>query len=187
MPGEPTSSGHPTPEELARFLDRKLEPQDRTRVAEHLAECATCRSDLIRAGRVVHGAGAPQRLVGRAAVTIVVLAAVLGILTGRRREDARLRGARPTRPLIAYAPIGRTDSLLPRFTWGAASPGSHYRLSLFDPGGAPVWTTSVRDTTAVLPADRTLTRGTAYTWIVDALQTDGSERSTGVRQFQIGQ
>jgi len=183
---EPASPTHATPEELARFLDRRLDPRARARLAEHLAECATCRSDLVRAGRVIRQPGVTGRLIGAAAVTVALIAAVVGIVSKRGGDTGVLRGADRAAALIAYGPIGQIDSLRPRFTWGAASPGTLYRLSVFDRGGTPLWTISVRDTTTVLPSDRSLTRGGSYTWIVDALRSDGSELSTGLRQFQIG-
>lgn len=187
MHREPTTVLHVTPEELAGFLDRRLAPATRTRLAEHLAECAACRSDLVRAGRVVRGSGLGRRLALGATAALAVLVATVSVVTVRRLEDTRVRGGNGAVQLIAYAPIGQVESILPRFTWGAASPGALYRLSLFDPKGATLWTTSIRDTSVTLPDASALTRDTTYTWIVDALQRDGSELSTGIRQFRIGQ
>lgn len=187
MRSEPTTNPHAGSEELARFLDRRLDPRARARLAEHLAECAACRADLICAGRVLRMSGAGSRLVGVVTLAVVVVVAVVGVAVVRPGNNSRIRGPGSPPPLVAYSPIGQVDQTRLRFTWGAASAGTLYRLSLFDSSGATLWTVSIRDTTAALPTNRTLARGTAYTWIVDALQSDGSERGTGVRQFQIGQ
>jgi hypothetical protein len=178
---------HAEPEALARFLDGRLESPARARLAEHLAECASCRADLVHAGRVLKGSGIGRILVGGTTLAVAVLVVFVGFVAVRGGSDAAIRGPSGSESLVAYAPLGEVGHLPLRFTWGATSSAAVYRLTVFDPSGATLWTTSLRDTSVALPPDHGLAAGTTYTWIVDALRADGSERTTGIRQFQFRQ
>lgn len=71
-----------------------------------------------------------------------------------------------------------------RFVWRSAGPAATYRLTLTDPSGAPVWTSSAPDTAVVLAETVKLEGGRAYFWYVDALLPDGRSATTGVQQFR---
>ena len=58
-----------------------------------------------------------------------------------------------------------------------------YRLTVTRGDGAAVWSYSGVDTVAALPDSIVLRPGQRYLWVADALLSDGTTRSTGLREF----
>jgi hypothetical protein len=72
-----------------------------------------------------------------------------------------------------------------RFTWASVPSALTYRLSVTNADGAPVWTLSGVDTSALMPDSVLAPGGRRYVWSVDALLSDGTERSSGLREFAL--
>jgi hypothetical protein len=60
-----------------------------------------------------------------------------------------------------------------------------YRLTLTTEDAIVVWSHTGVDTVATLPETVKLFSGSRYSWIVDAVLSDGATRSTGSREFDI--
>lgn len=181
-----TSQDHASPQALAAYLDQTMTPGDRVRLAEHLAECADCRADLVTAGRVLRSRGETARRIAAAAVVILVGVGVAFVSRQPRERDELLRASGSvTQAVIVYAPLGEVPRPGLRFTWAATAPGALYRLTVSGPTGATLWSVSTRDTTVTPSADLALSADVQYSWLVDALASDGTTRSSGLRSFSI--
>jgi hypothetical protein len=191
------SDPHLRDDVLAAYLDRTLSASARAAADAHLAECPTCRDELVavtalarytrrrsRAARV----GAPL-----AAVAAAVLIAVFvpwrgpqhtpGVDGERLRKTTGVAGAR----LRAVAPVDgatlRPDSV--RFTWHREAGDAAYHLTVSDESGSVQWTVDTSDSTIGMPASVRLKAGRSYYWYVDAIGGDGKTRATGLSQFRV--
>jgi hypothetical protein len=63
---------------------------------------------------------------------------------------------------------------------------SSYRITLSAADGTTVWSATVTDTTAALPASVTLEPRIRYVWFVDAALSDGSAQTTGLHELIVG-
>ena len=192
-----TSDPHLRDEVLAAYLDRALSGSARAAADAHLAECATCREDLVAVSALARSAGrrpwALRVAAPLAAIAAAVLIAVFAPWRGRQqptgvdgerlRETTSVAGTR----LRAVAPADgatlRPDSI--RFVWHRASGDAAYHLTLSDDSGSVQWTVDTSDSTIGLPASVRLRAGRAYYWYVDAIGGDGRTRATGLSRFRV--
>lgn len=186
----PTNAeGHMTDLELAAYLDRGLSKADRSRVEEHLANCAECRRHLVESRNVLDKARRPRRIMTVSATLAAAVAAILVVNANdfwRGPETPRLtRSQAGGSALIAYGPAGAIAPSPVRFVWASAPSATSYRLTLTGEDGNTVWTTSTADTAIALPHSVRLAAHKKYYWITDALTSDGKPGSTGLREFTI--
>ena len=182
--------GHMNDLDIAAYIDRGLKPERRAQIEEHLADCGECRENLVKAEELVGKSRRPQ-LIGRyvallaaAAVMIVAVPSIRSRPTSER--PAVTRDDNDSARLIAYGPVGEVKSPgVVAFTWASAPDALSYRITVTTAGGADVWSTSLTDTSVVLPESIRLGSRTEYLWVVDALLKDGSTRSTGIHRFGI--
>lgn len=185
---------------LASYVDRVLGADARALADRHLAECASCRDDLVALSAIVHPRSSRRLL--RIATPLAAIAAALLVFAlapwrapdgpdgGRRermRETTTVGGVGSTRGVMIVAP---TDgSVLPpdsvRFTWRRANGDAGYRLTVTDDSGAARWTIDTPDTTVVLPDSVRIVAGRTYLWYVDALGADGGTRGARLRKFRV--
>ena len=192
---------HVTSEELAGYLEHRLDRETEHRVEAHMAECAGCRGDLVQI-RTLLGALAENRERGHdrrrwrrgAWLAAAALAAIAVVPLARRVEQRRsvapVLRATPTAgtriavvapdPATPERPVDPTTLV---FTWRAVAGAGTYRVTVTDSAGAPVFTTTTSDTSTAPPTTRTLARGSSYLWYVDALRGDGTTWSSGVQSF----
>jgi hypothetical protein len=105
---------------------------------------------------------------------------------GNEQQASGLRGiARANTALITYGPTGDAKREGLRFVWGPAAGAVSYRFSVTTSGGEQVWSRSSVDTLASLPRSVNLRAGEKYLWVADAILSDGSSRSTGLREFRL--
>jgi hypothetical protein len=88
-------------------------------------------------------------------------------------------------PVVAYGPIGTAARAGLRFVWSAVPGAESYRLTVSGEDARTVWSSSGTDTLAALPDSVTLRPNERYHWVADALLSDGSTRSTGLREFDV--
>jgi hypothetical protein len=175
--------------QIAQYLDRRASASTRDDIERHLADCADCRRNVSESQQLLRHVRRPRRFV--AAGTLLAAAAAVMIVVGvskvNERSQPRFRGAPAEAGLIAYGPIGEPRRSDLRFVWSAAPNAASYRLSVSQVDGARIWSVSGTDTTAVPPGSVNLQPGTHYLWVVDALLLDGTSRSTGLREFTLGE
>lgn len=129
---------------LAEYIDGGLEPRERAKVEEHLAECGECYENFAEAVRIPRTVAAPARVARPKAARIVAAVAavlVVGVLSYRQwwSFDARLRAS--TAQLIEAT--GQT-----RVTEGRLSEGFPWAPVASATRGAAVASPSIETTKA---------------------------------------
>jgi hypothetical protein len=175
--------------EVAAYLDRRLPTVDRDRIEDHLAGCRECREEVMEARRLLAQARRPRRLalaggLLAAAAALVLLVRPAMLDPDGRGDDERPRVDGATPALVAYGPTGEVSLSGLRFVWGPVPAAATYRLTLSGADGVPLWTASTADTALALADSIRLGPGRTYFWMADALLTDGTTRSTGLREFR---
>ena len=197
-----TNDPHLKDDVLAAYLDRALPAAERRVADDHLAECATCRDELVVMSKLVADRAPVRRWPRLAASVGAVAAAAIAFAVvspwrsapgpraardDRMRESTLVDGA--SRRAVAVVTPAEGDTVTTgtlRFTWHSVAPNATYLLNLADETSV-VWTKDLSDTTIALPDSVQLERGRSYNWWVDALTADGRTASTGVKQFRTAQ
>jgi|SRR5690348_603429 len=193
------STSHLTSDELAGYLDRRLDAPSLARLEAHMAECAECRAEVVDVSALLEsarGVAAPARTVRvtrRTALTWLAAAGVVAIAclpllqrAVRSVDDSsRVRAAKatPARIEIVGPREGLVSALAVVFTWRPVEGTSTYRLTLTDSSGTALFNAVTSDTSVAPPADVAIRRGSSYLWYVDGLTSDGRTLSSGVHSF----
>jgi anti-sigma factor ChrR (cupin superfamily) len=187
------SNGHLDSDLVAAYAERRLDPQNRSVVEAHLAECADCRREVSEVTLDLARARRRRRLIQAVPLlaAVVVLAVLIRPGSERDRQPATLRpGADPSfgLPALAVRSPG-PDAVVQReqlsFRWGGGGPDALYDLTIADSSGLAVWRVRTSDTTLALPDSVRLAVGLRYHWWVDGLLRDGRTAGTGVQQFVL--
>jgi anti-sigma factor RsiW len=181
---------HPTELELAAYLDGSASAALRERIEAHLADCPECRHDVVAARSLrPRRRFSSRRVVGAlaAAAAVLLVAVTLVVRSGSNvvREPAMRGAASDTDRIAIFEPSGVAHGRSVRFTWARVPSALTYRLTVSRSDGASVWTRSVVDTSAFMPDSFVASGGQRYVWTVDALLSDGTERSSGLREFEL--
>jgi hypothetical protein len=198
-----TNDPHLKDDVLAAYLDGALPAAERRVAEDHLAECVTCRDELVDISKLVADRGRARRWPRLAtSVAAVAAAAIAFAVVGpwrsapgpraarddRMRESTLVDGA--SRRAVEVVAPAEGDTVTPRelrFAWHPFAPGATYRFKLVNDTSFVLLKLDTVDTTVALPDSVQLVPGRSYTWWVDALTTDGRAASTGVRQFRTSQ
>lgn len=190
MPADTDTTFHLENGLVAAYLDGRLGPEERAKVEGHLADCPTCRREIVAVARLRRSATRRPRWM--IAVPAVAAAAVVLFLSwpGAREESVgrgpvvRGGGEEGVAAVAALAPAA--GAVVPRealtFTWRPAGPETHYRLTVTDDQGNVVWTAATDDTT--LTARPLLVAARVYYWYVDALLPDGRSATSGAQELR---
>jgi len=183
------SDAHLTELQVASYLDQALSAAERAGVEEHLEQCDACRGELVDAARIADTVPAPKRrwLLAGAAAAAAVIGIVL-LVPGRKPAGDVIRGPNdgegvPSVTAVTPASGALVSAASLRLTWRPIPTAELYRVTVTDAGGAPVWSDSTSDTSAVPPA--ALVPGRTYYWVVDALLADGRSATTGSVGFTV--
>jgi len=197
-----TRDPHLRDDVLAAYLDQALGTTARSIADTHLADCASCREELVALSTLARSTSKRRRVLRVAGPLAAVAAGVLIVMFSPQSPAAR-SGApsirmrettgvgTPRSPaLVAVAPVDgdmiRPDSSRPtRFIWKRDAPDAGYRLTLTDEGGSVRWSIDTSDTTVTLPDSVPLQRGQTYYWYIDALGGDGGTRTSGPRRLSV--
>ena len=195
-----TNDPHLKDDVLAAYLDRALPAAERRVAEDHLAECVTCRDELVDTSKLVADRARVRRWPRFATpVAAVAAAAIAFAVVGpwrsapgpraarddRMRESTLVDGA--SRRAVAVVTPAEGDTVTPgtlRFAWHSVAPNATYLIKLADETSSIRWKQDTEDTTLALPDSVRLVPGQRYTWWVDALTADGRASSTGVMQFR---
>lgn len=185
---------HPTAEQLAAHLDRRLEGAEREGVVHHLVRCAACRRDLTASLRLVRespSAGRPARVLGLMAVIATAAAAVVMLIPAMPSPDARRERAQriahpdvvPPIEVVAPADGDTVAGDVVRLSWRSAGRDVSYEIILQDSVGHLVHTLRTTDSVAAISGEVGLARGQAYYWSVDALRPNGTSTRSRAYRF----
>ena len=197
-----TNDPHLKDDVLAAYLDGALPAAERRTAEDHLAECVTCRDELVDISKLVTDRGRVRRWPLAVPVAAVAAAAIAFAVIGpwraasgpstapgdRMRDSTQVDGA--GRRAIAVVTPAEGDIVTPgaiRFAWRPFAPNATYLLKVADDTSSVRWIFDTADTTVALPDSVRLMPGRSYTWWVDALTADGRAASTGVMQFRTSQ
>lgn len=179
---------HLTAEEITRFVQQTLTPDERVSVAAHLDGCERCRSEVVETGRVVRAPPSRSRWL-YAVPALAAAAAVVFFAIPRSSSVANgtaLRGADERIPRVAVvAPSNdaeiSSESLT--FIWRAAGEGAQYTLTVTGTTGRVVLGQPTVDTTLTLSVTSALERGQTFLWYVDAVLANGESATSGIHRF----
>jgi hypothetical protein len=124
-------------------------------------------------------------LVGGALAAAAALVFVIVRPNPAATDRAVMRNDGAGAPVVAYGPIGTAPRAGLRFIWSAVPGAESYRLTVSADDASTVWSLSGTDTLAALPDSVTLRPNEHYHWVADVLLSDGSTRSTGLREFTV--
>lgn len=191
---------HVTSEDLAGYLEHRLDRESTRQVETHMAECAACRADLVQVRALlgplpgIRQTAQHRSWLRRGWLAAAALAGVALVPLARRAEQRQapahsLRTAASSATRIAVVapdPAAQQRPIDPDkvvFTWRAVDGAGTYRITVTDSAGTPVFTTTTADTSIMPPRPHLLAHGGSYLWYVDALRGDGTTWSTGVQSF----
>ena len=188
---------HPAIDELAAYLEHRLDDVSRRRLEAHLVDCAECRREVMEGERTLRGAPSRRAAAWRPLAVLATLAAAAAVLftvlprggtsegrTIERSPDAPLRAVMP---IVVVEPedAARLTTAPTTFVWRGAPGVSLYKFTLTDEQGHVLWSTSTRDSLLRPPASLEVPASASYYWYVDALRADGSTVSSGVHAFRV--
>ena len=189
---------HPATQELAAYLEHRLDDASRGRVESHLVECDQCRRDVVDGERVLRSAPGRRTAARRPVALRAGLAAAAALLlTVLPRDEPRdgqpvERGpdapvGTPAPAIVVVEPTDATRLTAPpaTFVWRRAPGVSLYKFTLTDEQGRVLWSASTQDTVLKPPASLVAPTSARYYWYVDALRADGSAVSSGVQAFRV--
>ena len=192
-------SQHLSSTQVADLLDERLDPGDRDSVITHLSTCAECRHEVAELHGALSRANERRPRARWIAGAAIAAAAVVALVTvPRLTSSPAMLGDKPgstrTSPAAVESPVQirivqPADSAVVSsavvFTWRSAGTDASYILTVQDGAGAMIWSTTVSDTSAALPASVKLASGTPYFWSVDARLADGSAAGSAAHSFNV--
>ena len=184
-----------SPDEVAAFLDGRLEGQELEKVQARLADDPVARQEIIKARRIAFSAPAAkiQRRSWLPAAGLLAAAAVIAIVVALPGDDSRSPMAvAPERRGVADA-AERVEVIMPSpgdnlpsdvtfFAWRPIE-GARYRIVVSDASGQTLLQENTSDTSLSIPEP--LRKTGRYYWKVDAQSPDGSSVTSGVREFVV--
>ena len=196
MTREMQPRGHLDELEIASYIDGTLTESERQDVESHLSACDACRTEVITSQEAVSSippAAQPRMrswrpLAGFAAAAVIVVTAAT--LLGGREEPSIVRADPPSAGQAIQietvnpengASLGDTREL----AWKNQGAGTTYRITIGDDAGQPVHSASVADTSMVIPSSVKLITGRTYFWYVDAITSDGTTATSGLKSFTV--
>lgn len=175
-------------DQVAAFIDRRLNRTERLTVEAHLADCPDCRAEVVGASRLIADKSRGRlrsSVTGALAIAAVTL---LVVSVSRHASPARgsqlMRGSDPN-AITAIGPHGTVPRNGLTLVWAAAGARATYHITLSDALSKTIWVTDGRDTAVVVPGSVDLAPGTDYFWTVDAILAEGSSRTTSAQSFRV--
>jgi hypothetical protein len=179
--------GHADDEVWEKLATGQISQDERARVGDHLARCATCHQiyravmalqesarsfdpdvPLGAAGRSPELSGRRWRYAALAVAAVVVLGLVFRPVVFREAPQRETRTAPAASVVTLVAPLGDVTAAPSVFRWNAVDGARAYRVRLSSDEGVPIWTRDeVEGTSVRLPDSISLRRG-RYFWRVTA-------------------
>ena len=196
-PDSTLPSAHLDDDAIAAYIDDSMSDSDRRLAESHLSLCDDCRAEVVAASAAVSSAPGARARSWRSwrGVGAVAAAAVMIALATTLPRDSADRdvvrdasspeyGARPTVTVVNPGD-GMRLSGARRFVWRSIADGTSYRFTIGDSSAQPIYSITVQDTSAAIPASVQLVSGQQYFWYVDAIRPDGVTASSGLKSFTV--
>jgi len=168
---------HPGADDLAAYLDCRLDDLARAEVEAHVAWCDECRAELREVSGILRTDGAkPRRRLAWIGPAVAAAAAIV-LLVAYPREPSSLDegpahrdapGVVDPAPVLTSPAPDSEDPGARILRWTRVERADRYRVSVFNGAGTVVWRTETPDTSVSLPDAAGLVVGTSYLWRVDA-------------------
>jgi len=168
---------HPGVDDLAAYLDRRLDDSVRAEVEAHVAWCDECRAELREVSAILRGdAAKPRRRLAWIGPAVAAAAAIVLLVAYPRGPSAPdegpahrdVPGSVDPAPILT-SPAPEAEGAEARtLSWSRVERADRYRVTVFDPAGSVAWRTETRDTSVSLPDTASLVAGVSYLWRVDA-------------------
>ena len=169
---------HPEADDLAAYLDRRLDSSARAEVEAHVAWCDECRAELREVSAILHGdiVKPLRRRLAWIGPAVAAAAAIMLLVAYPRGPSAPdntpahrdVPGAVDPAPILT-SPVPDAEDLDGRILrWTRVERADRYRVTVFDTAGTVLWRAVTPDTSVSLPDAAGLVAGTTYLWRVDA-------------------
>jgi hypothetical protein len=168
---------HPGADDLAAYLDRKLDDSARAEVEAHVAWCDECRAEVREVSGILRSdGGKPRRYRAWIGPAVAAAAAIVLLVAYPRGPSAPddtpahrdVPGALDPAPILT-SPVPDAEDLDGRILrWTRVERADRYRVTVFDTAGTVLWRAVTPDTSVSLPDAAGLVAGTSYLWRVDA-------------------
>lgn len=183
-------SQHLTPAQVGRWVEVSLTTPERNDLADHLADCDSCRSEVVAARRIlrkVRGRRRGRLLLAFGAGMAALL--VLGVPRSMLEQADTLRVTATEgdirieveRPVDGSSVSGSSVS----FEWRPPGDEVGYRITVTTELGALVWEESTPDVRVALPDSVVPLPAGRYYWWVDALLEGGETATSGIMEFVV--
>jgi hypothetical protein len=184
----PLPSGpHLEPFEVTHYLANTLLPDDRCRVERHLADCEPCTEEVVAIARLSRRPAFQRWLPYAAAAAVLAGIVVLAPRPGPGVSHDTLRNGASTAVIAVVAPEdGAVVGRAPTLVWRSVPRTATYRVMVTRADGDSIWAVQTSDTAVTMPESVVSDSGVIRHWYVDALLSDGSSVSTGMREFRTG-
>lgn len=168
---------HPGADDLAAYLDRRLDDSARAEVEAHVAWCDECRAELREVSGILRTDGAkPRRRLAWIGPAVAAAAAIVLLVAYPRGPSAPddipahrdVPGAVDPAPILTSPVPGAEDPDGRILRWTRVERADRYRVTVFDTAGSVLWRAETPDTAVSLPDAAGLVPGTSYLWRVDA-------------------
>lgn len=182
------SRAHLEPHVAAAYLDHRLSGTELEAVEDHLAGCASCRSEVAGVAAVVRARPATRVIYGGAAAAAA--AAILLLIARpqvaptasydahRAAPTAAVTGPRLISPSGAGSPSGV-------WRWQPVSGADRYELTVFDAEGRVIWDTSTTAAAVEAAPPRSIEPGRQYFWRVRARVDWDRWVSSELKEFML--
>ena len=168
---------HPGADDLAAYLDRRLDDSARVKVEAHVAWCDACRAELREVSSILRSDTAkPRRRLAWIGPAVAAAAAIVLLVAYPRGPSAPddtpahrdVPGAVDPAPILTSPVPGAEDPDGRILRWTRVERADRYRVTVFDTAGTVLWRAVTPDTSVSLPDAAGLVAGTSYLWRVDA-------------------
>ncbi len=171
MSAEHREGDHLDPGILAAYTDGLLPPAEHAAAEAHMADCDSCRGDMVAASRLTRERAPLRRWYVPAALGA---AAALLLMVGRDTAPPPISVPVSREPVIsttvvpvALAPRGAVHRPT-QLIWTSVPYADLYRVTIFDDAGNAIFESQARDTSVSIPADLHIQPRTSYFWKLEA-------------------
>jgi hypothetical protein len=177
---------HPDEDQVALYLNGRLDGPARRALEAHLADCAECRAEVVEVRNLLAAKPGARRwrvMLPLTAAAAVVLWFGMGAGNGAPpvTRDAALTTTLAPAPL---APLGHVEAAN-RLVWSSVPGAGRYRVTLFTAEGEARWLEVVADTSVALPDSVRLEPKESYYWQVKAETGFGRWVESELVEFEV--
>lgn len=197
-PGNEQRPSHLDESQIAAYIDGAMNDGERAGAERHLSECDECRAEVVASHDVVGAAPIAGSARSRRSIKWVGIAAAAALMvvaastltkdaadeTIVRAPDGGPTAAPPSIPIVMPgdgSDLGASREL----AWRSQGSGTTYRVTIGDDTGQPIHSVTVADTSIALEDSVALAPGRKYFWYVDAMTSDGTTATSGLKSFTV--